>query len=82
MWKQIFFRGIVARSLFGVILSMACPVNANAGSPASGGPLIYATDRAVYKQGDVVKIGVTNTSDVRMAASNEEARHSSAQAGA
>lgn len=68
MWKQAFIRSFIVLSLLGLILSpMAFSGNAYADASASGEPLIYATDRAVYTQGDVVKISVTNTSDAPVA---------------
>ena len=63
MWKQAFIRGFVVLSLLGLILPAAFPGNAYADASANGEPLVYATDRTVYTQGDVVKISVTNTSD-------------------
>jgi hypothetical protein len=67
MWKQAFFWRIVALSLVGLILPMAGPLNAYAGSTGSGGLLIYATGRSLYTQGDIVTITVTNTSDAPVA---------------
>ncbi len=67
MCKQAFFWRIVALNLVGLILPMAGPLDAYAGSSASGGGLIYATERSFYTQGDIVRITVTNTSDAPVA---------------
>jgi hypothetical protein len=63
MWKQTVYCGILVLSLLGLILPTAGLADAQAGSSAFGGLLIYTTDRAVYTQGDVVRITVANTSD-------------------
>jgi hypothetical protein len=60
-------KGVVVLSLLGLILPVVFHGNACAEALANGGPLIYATDRTVYTQGDVVKISVTNTSGKRSA---------------
>jgi hypothetical protein len=53
--------------MLGLILPVVFHGNACAEALASGGPLIYATDRTVYTPGDVVKISVANTSDAPVA---------------
>jgi hypothetical protein len=67
MWKSTCFWGIVVLGLLSLPMPMAGPVNAYAGSSAARGPLLYATDRTVYTQGDTVTITVTNNSDAPVA---------------
>jgi len=59
MWKQTVFCGILILSLLDLILPMAGFTNTQAGSSAIEGPLIYTSDRAVYTEGEVVRITVT-----------------------